>query len=219
MRSTDTRRRGALTGMRYGMLVVIAPAGRNRVRAAIWRCRCDCGAERTATTAELKRGRAASCGCTKSARCSAAAATHGLSRTPEHIAWGNMIQRCTNPGHPSWPRYGGRGIQVCERWRSFDAFLADVGPRPGEGYSIDRSDNNRGYEPGNCSWATASEQNLNKRVNRRVTINGTTMHVSEWAARLGIPTGTLGGRASRWERAALAVGCQETGASASTAAP
>jgi len=97
-----------------------------------------------------------------------ASVTHGMFGTPEHTAWAQMIQRCYNPKHPAWSRYGGRGITVCHRWRKFENFIADMGPRPqGKSrvysqYSIDRIDNAGNYEPGNCRWATRSQQNKNK---------------------------------------------------------
>ncbi len=84
-------------------------------------------------------------------------------RTPENTAWQNMRARCLRPSHPSYKNYGGRGVTVCDEWESFEQFLQDVGRRPGPGYSIDRVDNDGGYEPGNVRWATVAQQAANKR--------------------------------------------------------
>ena len=91
-----------------------------------------------------------------------------MTETLTYKIWENMIQRCANPNHTAWEWYGGRGIQVCDRWRdSFLAFLEDMGPRPGPELSIDRIDNDGNYEPGNCRWATQNQQVRNSRRNRR----------------------------------------------------
>jgi hypothetical protein len=96
--------------------------------------------------------------------------THGYAtrdargaKSPTYICWLNMRARCSNPNKPDWPRYGGRGIRVCDRWRSFEAFLADVGERPRSDLQLDRIDNDGHYEPGNVRWATRSEQMANRR--------------------------------------------------------
>jgi len=96
--------------------------------------------------------------------------THGMSYTRTYKSWSSMIQRVRNPNHQAFARYGGRGITVCTRWLSFDAFYDDMGDRP-EGTSLDRLNNDKGYEPGNCRWATASEQQHNRHDNR-VTLPG-----------------------------------------------
>ena len=93
---------------------------------------------------------------------------HGLSQTPEHVIWCHVMERCTNPKSADWANYGGRGITICDRWRSsFTAFLADMGQRPSPTHSIDRKNNDGNYEPGNCRWATLSEQHRNRRVQNK----------------------------------------------------
>jgi hypothetical protein len=96
-------------------------------------------------------------------------------------SWEMMKQRCFNPNASDFDRYGGRGVKICERWRtSFSAFLEDMGVRP-EGCTLDRKDNDGDYEPGNCQWATGSDQQRNTRVSIWLTINGETRPLIEWA--------------------------------------
>lgn len=140
---------------RYGRLVVIDYAGQNRHHQRMYAVRCDCGTEKIVRGYQLTQGAVVSCGCLQRERFHRR--THGKSGTPEHRVWKNMNQRCTNPNGSDWERYGARGITVCERWRSFANFLADMGPMPGPGYSIDRKDPDGSYEPGNCRWITISE--------------------------------------------------------------
>ncbi len=106
---------------------------------------------------------------------------------PEWHSWRSMIQRCTNPNNKNFKHYGGRGITICDRWRfSFAAFWEDMGMRPG-GTQLDRYPNNDGnYEPGNCRWATGSENSNNRRGNRIVTFQGISKTVSQWADHLQI---------------------------------
>lgn len=124
--------------------------------------------------------------------------SHGESRptaTPEYCTWASMKQRCLNPAHPGYSDYGGRGIAVCPEWLdNFTAFLADVGRRPSPGHSIDRIDNDKGYEPGNVRWASRVQQAGNKRVSRQITFEGVERTVSEWAKRFGIHKSTLAKR-------------------------
>lgn len=100
----------------------------------------------------------------------AAKRTHGMHYSPEYRIWSAMIGRCHRPSHESFELYGGRGILVCAEWRvrgGFAAFYAHIGPKPGPEYSIDRIDNDLGYQPGNVRWATAKEQRANQRPRRR----------------------------------------------------
>lgn len=116
---------------------------------------------------------------------------HGMSRAPEYTAWRNMKRRCTDPDHPSWAYYGRRGIGYCDRWSSFELFVADMGRRPSASHTLDRIDNDENYEPGNCRWATRSTQMSNTRSNRLLTHDGVTLTITAWAARLGLSTEAL----------------------------
>lgn len=109
-----------------------------------------------------------------------------------------MRQRCENPESTQWPHYGGRGIKVCERWASFENFLADMGEKPTDKRTLDRLDNAKGYEPGNCRWATAKEQMNNQRRNRLITYNGRTQTMAQWSAETGIKPHTILARLSHY---------------------
>lgn len=115
------------------------------------------------------------------------------SASPAYDVWANMRQRCEDPASTAYSNYGGRGIAVCERWKDFGAFLEDMG-QPPAGMTIERCDNNRGYEPDNCRWATPLEQGRNKRNNRLLTIGSETQPMSVWAERAGLKVGTLHAR-------------------------
>jgi hypothetical protein len=168
------RRPHDIAGVRFGRLVAMGPMSRISSRERLWVCRCDCGADAEVRAGALVAGRQVSCGCLQSERTAArnvAAARHGHASkdgaSPEYKAWGGIKRRCYNPSDREFHNYGGRGITVCDRWRdSFDAFLADVGTRPSPRHSIDRIDNDRGYEPGNVRWATRETQERNKRTTR-----------------------------------------------------
>jgi hypothetical protein len=154
-------------GERYNYLVVIdagSPSDDGRFRHL---CRCDCGKIIPVKPSELRSRRYISCGCVDLQRCRTFRLRHGhwagRKPTPEWNAWNHMLQRCSNPKDCKYEHYGGRGIRVCKRWKdSFEAFLADLGPRP-PGQLLDRIDPNGHYEPANCRWATKSESNKNRR--------------------------------------------------------
>jgi hypothetical protein len=108
-----------------------------------------------------------------------ARSTHRMSRSPEYRIWVDMRRRCEKPSVKGFAHYGARGIKVCERWQTFVFFFEDMGPRPSNRHSVERIDNNGNYEPGNCRWATQTEQGNNRRTNRLVTYRGRTITLAD----------------------------------------
>ena len=190
-----------LVGRNFGRLRVLAFSHRVRMRV-YWTCRCECGTERSFAADRIRVGKTVSCGCfarETARRILQVRRLKEAGRKPSYprerrIRQG-IIGRCHNPRSDHFPKYGGRGITVCDRWRqSFDNFLADLGPAPSPEHSLDRVDNDRGYEPGNCRWATRGEQARNKRNNRFFTHDGRTMCMEDWSKELGLSPGTLARR-------------------------
>lgn len=146
-------------GTRFGQLMVTRDRSPGEPRVHV---RCDCGRSKTVSVNNLGRC-TNSCGycrvlvgeCNPNYR-------HGKAGQKIYWIWADMVSRCTNSKHVRFADYGGRGIKVCRRWMSFDNFYSDMGDRPAN-RSLDRLNNNRGYSPANCRWATASEQASNKR--------------------------------------------------------
>jgi hypothetical protein len=187
------------TGRRYERLVAtrLAP-GPGPLR---WECRCDCGATTVVRATNLQQRRTRSCGCLAT-ELRAGHVKHGHNRkgrrSATYTSWALMTSRCYDPGNPNFASYGGRGIAVCPQWRgSFEQFLADMGARP-KGMTIDRIDNNGNYEPGNCRWATGSEQSLNRSNTVMVAMpDGTRMPLWLAAQQAGLKPMTVHARRHR----------------------
>lgn len=175
-----------IIGTRRGLVVILGTRKTRSENGIIVECDClcDCGTRWWMQKSNTRRVQ--SCGCIRSAKTVARSKTHGHSRTPEHRSWAGMKTRCSNPRQDTWRLYGGRGITVCERWSLFENFLSDMGPKPSARHSIDRIDVNRGYEPGNCRWATPHEQARNRRNIRMVKVDGVDMCLSDAAVLRGL---------------------------------
>lgn len=154
-----------LMGQRFGRLVVIKEVGRDKHKKVLWACVCDCGNINIVGSTTLKSGNTKSCGCLQRDRTT----THGKHRTPEYRVWAGMLQRCTNPNDSSCKNYGGRGIMVCVRWFKFENFIEDMGKRPAPELTLERINNDKGYSPENCKWATRTEQRRNTRPRKNKT--------------------------------------------------
>lgn len=194
--------RTEMMGSKFGRLTVIDLASRPvKAKELYWLCRCDCGKTHASRGTHLRNGNVTSCGClareATSARMTGKPAlnkTHGEKGSPEHTCWSSMNTRCSNTAGKSYPRYGGRGISVCARWSGKDGyinFLNDMGRRPSSLHSIERINNDEGYSPTNCKWATRVEQATNRRTTKFITINGETFSMGEWERVRGLPKATV----------------------------
>lgn len=158
---------------------------------------CDCGERVVASISNVKNGSTSSCGCVRKEvlKHQNHRTTHGMSDSSEYKIWSGIKDRCLNVENKDYEKYGGRGISICDRWRnSFECFIADMGNRPTKQHSIDRKDNNKGYGPVNCHWATEKEQQRNRRSNRILTLDGESKCISEWAEEYGISAQRIGQR-------------------------
>lgn len=182
-----------MVGLRFGRLSVISGADPRRDKNGFyvesrWNCRCDCGNERVIERGSLVSKRTTSCGCVQRE----AVTTHGLWKHPLYKTWSDMMQRCHSPKSKDYANYSGRGITVCDRWRNDVAvFIADCPPRPDDALTIDRIDNDRGYEPGNIQWSTSRQQAHNTSRNVWIVVHDFAMTVTQWARFFGLSHNAL----------------------------
>lgn len=175
-----------LKGNVFGRWTVLRRSGSDSQKhpKPMWLCRCECGKVARVIASSLVSGKSKSCGCGRIDSIT----KHECCDRDEYSIWSCIKQRCTNRNCSGFSSYGGKGITMCDRWlNSFKNFFADMGVRPSKKHSIDRFPKKEGnYEPGNCRWATTSEQAANKRNVILYTHNGQTMHLNDWAKHLGV---------------------------------
>lgn len=189
--------RTLVAGQRFGRLVIISfgKKGRRVIHAL---CQCDCGNFCAPVVSNMRRGTTTSCGCFRSEQKAeigrAAKTTHGLSRVPLYSVWRGMMHRCYDASHIHYHRYGGRGINVCDKWKIPKFFIEDMSPTYSKGLTLDRIDNDGPYEPGNCRWATPEQQNSNKSNNVYFTHDGQTLTISQWGRMWNVTRSAAGKR-------------------------
>lgn len=176
-----------LTGMRFGRLTVVSKTRSKSGRVA-WKCKCDCGNESIPLTTDLIKNRIQSCGCYHKDRTSEIFKKHGQYKTRLYRIWGNMIQRCSNPKNDNYHLYGAKGVSVCDEWKDFASFCKwAIENGYADNLSIDRKENDKGYSPDNCRWATPQEQTDNRDCTQIISFNGKTQTLKRWSEETGIP--------------------------------
>jgi hypothetical protein len=166
-----------ITGSQFEFLTVLGYLGKGK-----WHCKCECGNTKIVSTAKLNNGHVKSCGCLAKTN----AVKHNAINTREYITWTNIKARCTNPNNSAYHNYGGRGITVCNRWLdSFENFYEDMGNCP-KGFSIERINNDEGYNKSNCIWASSKTQSMNRRSNFIVNYKGEEKPLKQWCEDLNL---------------------------------
>jgi hypothetical protein len=166
-------------GKRFGMLVALAHIPRPYREGKYWLYRCDCGGLKVALRTNVNHGDIKCCGCIRHWTKHGASAKDSMSS--EYSVWTSMRGRCKDTKSEAVARrYHNRGIRVCRRWDSFENFLKDMGPKPSPKHTIERKNNDRGYCPSNCRWATQMEQNRNKCTNVFVSAFGESKVAADW---------------------------------------
>ena len=184
-------------GDKYGRLTVKEPSEKDK-HGQKWTCRCECGATRDVYESNLTNGNSKSCGCINSERLREMKLRHGGTGTRLYNIWLDMRKRCTNQNSKNYKRYGARGITVCEEWAEYEAFESwAIENGYNDSKSIDRIDNNEGYEPTNCRWTDEITQANNRRSNRIHEIDGIKKTSAEWCREYGVKPNTFLNRINR----------------------
>lgn len=182
-------------------LSFVKDAGRikyKRSTVLLIECICTCGNTIIVRKPKFVNGVTKSCGCLQKEHASQFNKSHGMTNTPEYRSWYAMLTRCNNKNSAQYKDYGGRGIVVCEEWvNSFENFFKDMGYKPSRNHSIERTDNNKGYNKNNCVWATRIEQCSNKSNNRKFLYKGQELTVTEISRRSGIGRSKISNWANR----------------------
>lgn len=186
-------------GDKVGRLTVVCQTsykGNSKKSRKNWIVRCECGTVKEVLDQSLRANMTISCGCLAKEYLSLTLRDRKIKKkqTKTYMAWRDMIQRTRNKNNPSYKNYGGRGIDTCAEWLSFDCFYNDMGDPPTAKHTLERNDNNRGYSPDNCSWELMRAQNWNRRNNRLVEINGMIKCAGQWIFETGINESLFRGR-------------------------
>ena len=178
--------------MKYGKLYVIKILPNKPYVKKRCLCLCECGKLVTPAFTEVKHGHTKSCGCYGKKARRKSITKHGLSKTTEYLIWKGMKARCLNLNDKRFNRYGGRGIKICKQWLNNPTqFIKDMGLRPDKYHSLERIDNNKGYEPSNCKWATPLEQANNTSTNKYLTYKNKTQSMKLWCEELNLSYRTI----------------------------
>lgn len=186
-----------MIGKRFGRLTVIAEGEKSNSRQCTWICQCDCGNITAPILGDnLRKGASKSCGCLKLDLLVKRSTRHGKSYERIYHIYAGMKNRCYNTNAPNYVRYGGRGIAICEEWlNDFQTFYEwSIENGYTDQFSIDRIDNDKGYSPDNCRWATNETQSNNKGNQAKLTINGITKTIAQWAKESGVKYTTIHAR-------------------------
>lgn len=204
----DPKRAPVQAAETFGRLTTIEKIHRvtsGGTKVAAWVCRCDCGAVAEVRASNLTNGHALSCGCLHSEVSAALLTTHGGTGSLAYRRWEAMMDRCYCESSAAYLNYGAKGVAVAQVWHEFPRFLADMGQPPTQLHTLDRLENAKGYEPGNCRWATMHEQQRNRTNNNLVTAHGRTQCVAAWAEDLGVNAWTIYSRLKRGVQAERAL--------------